>query len=64
MARDPLTAWDSSRISQAEWVVATCLHFGASPATAYKVAGLFLDAIEAPSSPRRTNGARASDGVG
>lgn len=30
----------------AEWVKVTCLMFGASPATAYKVAGLFVEGLE------------------
>jgi hypothetical protein len=29
----------------ADWVVATCLIFGASVATAYQVAGLFVEAV-------------------
>lgn len=29
----------------AEWVVQTCLMFGTTVATAYKVAGLFLEAL-------------------
>lgn len=30
----------------AEWVVTTCLMFGASVGTAYKVAGLFIEGLE------------------
>ena len=30
----------------AEWVKMTCLMFGASPATAYKVAGTFVEGLE------------------
>jgi hypothetical protein len=32
-------------IKLAEWVVTTCLQFGASVATAYQVAGLFIKGI-------------------
>lgn len=30
----------------ATWVVATCLTFGSSVSTAYKVAGLFIEGLE------------------
>lgn len=30
----------------AEWVCQTCLMLGASPATAYKVAGIFVEGLE------------------
>lgn len=30
----------------AEWIVQTCLMFGTTVATAYQVAGLFIDAIQ------------------
>jgi hypothetical protein len=35
----------------AEWVVTTCLMFGATVATAYQVAGLFMQALDAEEKP-------------
>jgi hypothetical protein len=34
-----------SDVELAEWVVATCLLFGASVGTAYQVAGLFVEGV-------------------
>lgn len=32
----------------ADWICKTCLLFGASPSTAYKVAGAFVEGLEKP----------------
>lgn len=40
--------------AMAEWVKSTCLTFGASVATAYQVAGLFVDGLGRPVCPRCT----------
>lgn len=38
----------------ADWVCKTCLMFGTSPATAYKVAGTFVAGLEKQNDTRRT----------
>lgn len=39
--------------SIAEWLVNTCLLFGSTVGTAYKVAGLFIEGIEIEPPPRQ-----------
>lgn len=41
-----------TRIAIAEWIVATCLLYGASESTAYLVAGHFLQGLERDASAR------------